>query len=138
MRTAKSIFQNGLRHFGYDLRRIRVPDATSGLPQELVQPRATYAPWAADADFDSVYSLVRANTLLDVYRAYELWQLVAQVRAVPGALVEVGVWRGGSGALIGARAKQCGISRPVYLCDTFAGVVKATELDSAYVGGEHS
>src|SRR5262249_22921417 len=31
-----------------------------------------------------------------------------------------------------------GIGQPVYLCDTFAGVVKAGPLDNAYRGGEHA
>lgn len=33
---------------------------------------------------------------------------------------------------------MCGITAPVYLCDTFAGVVKASDKDSTYRGGEHS
>jgi O-methyltransferase len=36
------------------------------------------------------------------------------------------------------KAKQCGIAGPVYLCDTFEGVVKAGRNDPGYEGGEHS
>lgn len=31
-----------------------------------------------------------------------------------------------------------GSSEPVYLCDTFTGVVKASAKDNLYAGGEHS
>jgi O-methyltransferase len=30
------------------------------------------------------------------------------------------------------------VAAQVYLCDTFSGVVKASDLDPAYVGGEHA
>jgi O-methyltransferase len=54
---------------------------------------------------------------------------------VPGNFLEVGVWRGGSGCLIAARSPA---GKKVYLCDTFFGVVKASERDNRYRGGEHS
>jgi O-methyltransferase len=57
---------------------------------------------------------------------------------VPGVIIEVGVWRGGSGALLAARARGLGIGDPIYLCDTWAGVVKAGDTDLYYRGGEHS
>ncbi|MCU1336545.1 MAG: tylF 1 [Bryobacterales bacterium] len=51
--------------------------------------------------------------------------------------MEVGVWRGGSGALMAKKALLAGIADPVYLCDTFEGVVKAGSHDGVYKGGEH-
>ena len=36
------------------------------------------------------------------------------------------------------KALLLGLSAPLYLCDTFTGVVKASERDSVYKGGEHS
>jgi O-methyltransferase len=55
-----------------------------------------------------------------------------------GALLEVGVWRGGTGALIGKRAALCGMKESVYLCDIFTGVVKTSDKDPTYKGGEHA
>jgi O-methyltransferase len=104
---------------------------------ELAYPVSTYAPWRADDDFRRVHEAVRANTLVDVWRCHELWNLVAEVRDVPGALLEVGVWRGGTGALLAARAQQLGIAERVYLCDTWKGVVKTTEVDTYYRDGKH-
>jgi O-methyltransferase len=103
-----------------------------------VRPFATYAPWLADAAFRRTYDRVKANTLVDEYRCYELWQLVEQASKLPaGALLEVGVWRGGTGTLIASAAQRYGITEPVYLCDTFHGVVKASAADSSYRGSEH-
>ena len=46
--------------------------------------------------------------------------------------------RGGSGALIAKRAPISDIDGRIFLCDTFAGVVKASKNDNAYTGGEHA
>jgi len=72
-----------------------------------------------------------------MFRCYELWFLVEQVQNLEGSLIEIGVWRGGTGALIAKKANLCGIMAPVYLCDTFTGVVKAGDQDPFYKGGEH-
>lgn len=57
----------------------------------MAYPISTYAPWQADPEFQSVHRAVRRN---DVWRLYELWTLVGEVVKVPGAVLEVGVWRG--------------------------------------------
>lgn len=112
--------------------------AVAGDAYETVLPKATYAPWLQDQKFNDVYGSIAGYTLVDRYRCYELWQLVEQSAKLRGALLEVGVWRGGTGALIAKKAKESGIADTVYLCDTFTGVVKAGEKDSRYKGGEHA
>lgn len=97
-----------------------------------------YAPWATDANFNEVYRLARANTLVDVARCYELWDLLHGLSEVPGAVVEVGVWRGGTGAILARALMRTKPREKVYLCDTFAGVVKAGSRDKIYRGGEHA
>ena len=107
-----------------------------GYSYERVWPTAEYAPWRDDAEFLEIYSKIDNNTLVDVYRCYELWSLLRQVSRVPGEVLEVGVWRGGTGAVLARAAVAAG--KTVYLSDTFKGVVKATKKDSSYVNGEHS
>jgi O-methyltransferase len=81
---------------------------------------------------------VRRHTLVDPLRCYELWSLVQQsAKLSEGALIEVGVWRGGTGCLIAEAARAAGVSAPVYLCDTFSGVVNVGAMDTRYKGGEH-
>lgn len=99
---------------------------------------ATYSPWLLDREFQAVHRAIAANTLVDLYRCYELWHLVSQVKDLDGDILEVGTWRGGTGALLGARAKALGLGCEVFLCDTFTGVVKATAADKSYRGGEHA
>jgi O-methyltransferase len=104
---------------------------------EMAHPISTYAPWQADDEFEAAYRAVRKYTLVDIWRCHELWSLVGELREVPGAIVEVGVWRGGSGALMATKAAAVGIEDTVYLCDTWEGVVKTGEVDTYYRDGKH-
>jgi len=104
-----------------------------------IRPVAGYSPWLADDDFQALYNILKGNTLVDVYRLYEIHGLVKQLHKLPeGDILEVGVWRGGTGALLAWTAKRCGLSSRVFLADTFQGVVKAGDKDSRYIGGEHA
>jgi O-methyltransferase len=128
-----------IRPFGYACIRLYRKLASWGIPGvQRVTPVADYAPWATDQEFVQTYGVIKPYTLVDIYRCYELWSLVAQSAKLEGSILEVGVWRGGSGALIATKAALCGITEKVYLCDTFTGVVKATAQDSKYRGGEHA
>jgi O-methyltransferase len=112
--------------------------AGGGGGYEIIVLYEAYAPWRTDLAFIEVYNQIKNNTLVGIYRCYELWQLVNETYGLEGAIIEIGVWRGGTGALIAKRAELLGITSRVYLCDTFTGVVKAGENDSFYKGGEHS
>lgn len=118
------------------LKLVRLP--TGKTLYEGVYPEANYAPWNADPDFLSTYNTIRANTLVDIYRCWELWALAGQTAKFRGGILEVGVWRGGTGALIAKSAHRAGSKDPVYLCDTFEGIVKAGPDDTVYKGGEHA
>ena len=128
---------NKLRGVGYEVRRYEKPVVVVGSIHEPVHPSATYSPWNSDREFLDTLRRIQGHTLVDRYRCFELWSLVEQSKKVDGCLIEIGVWRGGTGALIAQRAKLDGrAGEHVYLCDTFSGVVKASKKDSAYKGGE--
>lgn len=119
------------------LRGVRI-DCPSPYPHGLVIPNATYRPWTDDPMFEAVMTVIRPYTLVDEFRCHELWQLVAETASLDGDILEVGVWRGGTGCLMAAKARDLGLPKKVVLCDTFCGVVKAGDKDSYYQGGEHS
>ncbi len=106
---------------------------------EIIRPYSNYAPWKEDKDFEAVYNIIRNYTLVDHYRNYELWDLVSQVAPqVEGDILEVGVWRGGTAGTMGKMLQKVSPDKKIYLADTFSGVVKATDADSQYTGGEHA
>lgn len=122
---------------GYKLIAIRKKTCKFGY--EKVLTRTIYSPWLTDKDFVNTYKLVEDYSLVDRYRGYEIWHLVKEsAKLQEGAFLEVGVWRGGSGALIAKCAELNGTKDTIYLCDTFKGVVKAGAEDSIYKGGEHA
>jgi O-methyltransferase len=103
--------------------------------QSLLFPKSTYSPWLNDELFMKTYDVIKDNTLVDIYRCYELWQISKRLKNSTASIIEVGVWRGGTAALL---AKANNNNSPVYLCDTFEGVAKAGEKDNQYKGGEHA
>jgi len=105
----------------------------------VLPQKSTYSPWLNDSGFIETYGRVQSHTLVDRLRCYELWSLVKEsAKLAAGALIEVGVWRGGTGCLIADAARLAGLAETVYLCDTFQGVVKAGPRDTKYKGGEHA
>jgi O-methyltransferase len=121
-----------------NLASIELSTLKEGFPHEQIIPKATYAPWKADLLFMQLYEKVRHNTLIDIYRLYELYELAGSLGSVGGDFLEVGVWRGGSAALIGNRALSFPEAK-IWLADTFTGVPAPVSLnDTIYQGGEHA
>lgn len=107
----------------------------SHIKHSVVLTSATYSPWLSDNDFQAIYEKIKKYTLVDIYRCYELWALAKQTANIDGDILEVGVWRGGTGAILAEAVK--GTCKNVFLADTFCGVVKAGSNDPNYKGGEH-
>ena len=103
-------------------------------------PSANYTPWQGDEAFMKIYNQIKENTLVDIYRCYELWQLVQKVQSLnaDAAVLEVGVWRGGTAGIMAQQLSNLKSTATLYLADTFTGVAKAGDNDSFYTGGEHN
>ena len=119
------------------LQNARITGADPQIPYAVNIPNAHYAPWFGDELFMTIHAEISQFTLLDIYRCYEIWDLCRQTAHVPGEAIEIGVWRGGSAALIGAAFIAAGQFKTVHACDTFHGVVKTGAMDRTFRGGEH-
>jgi O-methyltransferase len=104
----------------------------------MAYPISSYAPWQADEEFAGTYRAIKRNTLVDIWRCHELWTLLSELAEVPGDVIEVGVWRGGSGALMASRVAALGLDADVFLCDTWEGIVKTGATDIYYHDGKHN
>lgn len=121
-----------------DLASIELTQLKVGFPHQQVLPKATYAPWLADEDFLEIYKKISSNTLIDIYRLFELHTLIDSLSSKHGDVLEVGVWKGGSAAILGNCCKHFSNCK-LWLADTFTGVpTTETGKDSIYRGGEHS
>jgi hypothetical protein len=68
-----------------------------------------------------------------------LWGTLSAARYVaraniPGAIVECGVWRGGSMMMAALALMEDGASRDLFLYDTFEGMAKPGDMDKDYTG----
>jgi O-methyltransferase len=121
------------------LRRGRLRGPQTLYSHELIVPMSsTYAPWHDDEAFRAIYEAVKGSTFVDQYKCYELWEQLGQLGHVPGDVLEVGVWRGGTGILMARRLASLEPEARVLLADTFSGVAKAGAEDPWYRGGEHA
>lgn len=78
-----------------------------------------------EPEFAPILELARRFTMTSVERMYALYKAVQYIEAaqVPGAIVECGVWRGGSIMVALAALRALGNSkRDIYLFDTFEGL----------------
>ncbi len=111
-----------------------------GLSYGVNMPMANYAPWLNDKPFKELYSKIKNNTLVDIYRCYELWMLVDEVFKIGDNLnfIEIGVWRGGTASILSKKIQLLKGQGRLFLADTFTGVVKTGKEDAYYAGGEHA
>src|SRR5713226_7405324 len=75
---------------------------------DYIRPRATLSPWLIDPEFQRVWKIVEPMThfispvsgwdsvTMDIYRAWQLYDLAQKTDALPGEPVEVGVFCGAS------------------------------------------
>jgi O-methyltransferase len=97
----------------------RIPDAA------LYQP--LYSPWLGDPDFERVYAVAAPRTLVSRDRCYVLWRTLQPALHLDGAVVECGVFRGGTALLAATTVRDRVGGRPVHLVDSFAGMPPTTE-----------
>ena len=82
--------------------------------------RMDFVSFARDKDFEDAFLKIKPFSLLDKDRLFMLWQFVKQAKVFPGAMAQVGVFRGGSAKLVSIAKKEN--SEPLYLFDTFEGM----------------
>lgn len=83
---------------------------------------------------EQIVAAVRNYTMISRERLLAVMDAVEYVvrRGIAGALVECGVWRGGSVLAMILTLQRLGVAdRDVYLYDTFEGMTQPTELDTS-------
>ncbi len=76
---------------------------------------------------------VKGNTAVLPYRLATLYRLTREIdaSAIPGDVVECGVYNGGSAALMASVCTRSPLNRTIWLFDSFEGLPKPTEKDGA-------
>jgi O-methyltransferase len=113
-----------------------VKGALRGLGYEITRIQA---PWPRDfreADIE-LYREVAPYTMTTPEAIYAIAEAVRHVvsNEVPGAIVECGVWKGGSMMAVARTARELGRTDiDLYLFDTFEGMTDPTEKDVRWTG----
>ncbi len=108
---------------GYQIQRLDAPP-----PPHRLEEDPSYAPIIAAVRPYTLTSCERIGAFVDAIR-------YVSKAGIPGAVVECGVWRGGSMMAAALTLLEVGDIRDLYLFDTFAGMTQPTEHDIE-VGGE--
>ena len=130
--TARHISTMALRRLvgacGFDLRRQFRP--VPGVPDgELYRPH--FSPWLGH-DFARYYALAAPRTLVSIDRCYMLYTLLSQALHIPGGIIECGVYRGGTAAMMAQIVKESGAAKKLYLFDTFSGMPETDAARDTY------
>ncbi len=80
-----------------------------------------YRPWDIPSFRQSLSPEALANTMLPTLKIYMLLSLLKQTRTLGGAVLEAGVWNGGSARLMADYLDSIGSDKQLWLLDTFEG-----------------
>lgn len=112
MSYIRAILPQAVRH------RVKTALLALGIEAKLRNSDHLIRPAKEDAEFGPLWQSCQSRAIVEAERCYVLHRLAKQSRAVPGALAEVGVYRGGT-AYILARTRP---DARIYLFDTFEGM----------------
>ncbi len=98
---------------------VQAPNATNWRKTSLM---LTVKPW---------------HTMLSAARLFNLYDRAVDVREIPGAVVECGVWRGGGLAMMGAACADVGTPRDFWAFDSFAGLPPPGDNDTESEHGSY-
>ena len=90
-----------------------------------------FKPSHVEPGFERLYERCREYTMTTPERMYALYRAIGYIvsNEVPGAIVECGVWRGGSCMMAALRLEELGEQRDIYMFDTFRGMTSPTSED---------
>jgi hypothetical protein len=115
--------QRAFNALGYRLERLDGPP-----PPHRLELDPSYGPIIGRVKPFTMTSCERIGSLIDAVRH-------VSATGVPGAIVECGVWRGGSMMAAALALLEACDPRELYLFDTYAGMTAPTERDLDHRGG---
>ena len=118
---AKAKVAKAANALGYKIERLSPPSS----PPHYLQVDSRYADIIKAVEPFTMTPYEKIATMVDATR------YVARAN-IPGAIVECGVWRGGSMMAAALALREANVSRDLYLFDTFAGMSAPTNEDIDY------
>jgi len=92
---------------------------TASVDSKLYRPR--YSPWESE-QFDRHFSIAAPKTLVSRDRCYVLQRLLQHSLQITGEVIECGVYKGGTAAMLAQILDESASEKKLYLFDTFDGM----------------
>ena len=129
----KKILKSAAANLGFEIRRVRRQQANI-VDSHLYRP--LYSPWFSD-EFQKYYSIAAPRTLVSPDRCYVLYTLLRQTLKIDADIVECGVYRGGTAAMIAKVIAETGVEgKKLYLFDTFNGMPDTDKKRDLHMKGD--
>ncbi|HET6469904.1 MAG TPA: TylF/MycF/NovP-related O-methyltransferase [Geminicoccaceae bacterium] len=125
------------RHPGFSERELTTQNVFC--VASVKRPKPSQRDMLRDEAFRRAHDLCQPYTMTSMERLYAVWQAVGHIvrNGIPGALVECGVWRGGSSMMAALALRHFGDDgRRLWLYDTFAGMPEPGPEDVKFEGGD--
>lgn len=122
---------------GYRLTRAKTAPVAAPVAAPVVAPKKAEFPVDYEDEYCATIRAVREFTMTSNDKLHALISATMYVHdfAIPGAIVECGVWRGGSMHAVARTLDNRGDrSRELYLFDTFEGMTEPSEKDERHDG----
>ena len=128
-----------LFHLGYELKAINkhfLNKKTGTYEGGLYRP--LYSPWFGEPQFLSHYAKGAARTLVSPARCFILYKTLLQSLSKEGSVIECGVYKGGTAALLASAITDAGATKKFYLFDTFDGMPETDTVRDLHKKGDFS
>ena len=104
---------------------------------KIVRKRGQFFDRAMEDEFTEIYEKCKDFTETSVEKMYSLYKATRYIvgRKIPGALVECGVYKGGSAMVMAHTLNKMNVAdRKIYLYDTFTGMSEPSDHDISFNG----
>src|SRR5579864_5325198 len=135
MRAVRRVVSRAFLAMGYRIQRVNVVDPPPPAEPSGNADNPVHC-LIADRSYGELIERVKPYTLTSYERIAALADATRYVvrAGIPGAIVECGVWRGGSIMAAALTLLQEGELRDLYLFDTFAGMTPPADCDIDHEG----
>ena len=119
----KKIIKSLFLKVGYEIKAVNnqlINKKTGHYDGSLYRP--LYCPWFGESDFISHFKKCSEKSLVSPDRCFIIYKALLQAISKQGDLVECGVYKGGTAAMMASCLSSLNLRKKLYLFDTFEGM----------------
>jgi O-methyltransferase len=139
MKLLKNAIKKFLLRLGYEIKYLKKqPNDRKTSNSEDSFYRPLYCPWLVESGFQYHYLKCSKKTLVSPDRCFILFKTLLQALRKEGDVIECGVYKGGTAALMASCLKELNYKKKLYLFDTFEGMPETNSAKDFHTKGDFS